>query len=96
MVSYVVCYSSPSTYGRVRSLLSLIFSYLVLSEFDRRPLLPYAHTYTQQRMLTPRVVSSLLSVVLTHGMTNRPLSSELLLYVQRTAYLSVIFSQPPV
>ena len=71
-------------------------SYLVLSALYRRPLLPYSCTYTQQRMLTPRVISSLPSVVLTHGITNGSLFPECLLFVQPTAYLGVIFFRPPV
>ena len=62
------------------------FSYLVLPACHCRPLLPYSYTYTQQRMLTARVISSPSSVVLTHGITNGSLSPECFLYVQRTAY----------
>ena len=62
------------------------FSYLVLPACHRRPLLPYSYTYTQQRMLTARVISSPSSVVLTDGITNGSLSPECFLYVQRTAY----------
>ena len=91
-VWYVVCYSSPSTYGRVRSFFSVLLSYLVMSAFDRRPLLAYSYTYNQQRMLTPRVISSLSSVVVTHGIPNGPLSPECLLYVQRIS-ASFFFSR---
>ena len=94
LVWYVVCYSSPSTYGRVRSFLSFFFSYLVLCAFDSRPLLAYSYTYTHQRMLTPRVISSLSSMVLTHGITNGSLSPECLLYVQRIS--ASFFFHPPV
>ena len=56
---------------------------MVLSTSDRRPLLPYSYTYTQQEVLAPRVVSSLPSVVLTLGNTHRSLSTKCLLYVSQ-------------
>ena len=61
--------------------------YLVLSSSDRRPTLPYSHTCTQQQIPTPRVISSLPSVVLPHGITHGSPSPECLWYT----YLSVIF-----
>ena len=67
-------------------LFRLFCSYLVLSAADRRPTLPYSHTYTQQ-IPTPRVISSLMSVVLTHGITHGSPSPECLWYTS----LSVIF-----
>ena len=67
-------------------------SYLVLSSSDRRPTLPYSHTYTQHQIPTARVIFSLPSVVLTHGITRGSPSPGCLWYT----YLSVIFSQPPV
>ena len=64
----------------------LFCSYLVLSAT-----LPYSHTYTQQQITIPRAISSLPSVVLTHGLTHGSPFPGCLLYVQLTACLSVIF-----
>ena len=71
---------------------SIFLSYLVLSASDGRPLLPYSYTYTQQQVLTPRVVSSLPSVVLTLGITHESLSSECFLYVSQPHF--VFFRSP--
>ena len=65
----------------------LFCSYLVLPSSDCRPTLPYSHTYTQHQVPTPRVISSLPSVVLTHGITHASSSPECLW----CTYLSVIF-----
>ena len=65
----------------------LFCSYLVLSSSDHRPTLPYSYAYTQQEIPTPRAISSLPSVVLTHGITHAPPSPECLWYT----YLSVGF-----
>ena len=62
LVSYAVCYSSPTTYGRVRFLFSIFCSYLVRFAYDRRPQLLYM--YTLKQILTPSVISSLLSKAL--------------------------------
>ena len=69
---------------------SIFLSYLVLSASDGRPLLPYSYTYTQQQVLTPRVVSYLPSVVLTLGITHGSLSSDGLLYVSQPLFLSPV------
>ena len=67
-------------------------SYLARSASDRRPTLPYSHTYTQQQIRTPRVISSLPSVVLTHGVTNGSFFTGCLLYVsQRHFFVSRLF-----
>ena len=65
----------------------LLCSYLVLSSSDRRPTLPYSHTYSQKKIPTPRAISSLPSMVLTHGITQGSPSPECVWYT----YLSVVF-----
>ena len=76
----------------VRSCAFFFFGFFLvpgLSASDRRPLLPYSPTYTQQQMLAPRVLSSLPGVVLTHGITNGSFSPGCFLYVfQRHFFLS--------
>ena len=66
----------------------VFLSYLVLCASDRWPLLPHSYTYTRQQMLTPRVISSLPSVVLTHGITNGSLSPGCLLYISQRHFFS--------
>ena len=65
---------------------------LVLSASDHRPTLPYSHTYSQRQIHTPRVISSLPSVVLTHGITHGSLSPECLWCVsQRHFFFNRLF-----
>ena len=92
-IGYAWCRMLCATAVRLRTVVCVplfyfIFSYLVLSASDRRPLLPYSYTYTQKQELTPRVISSLPSVVPTLGITHGSLSPECLLYVSQRNFFS--------